>query len=176
MQHCLIELVSLQFVGGIGLDYALFFSRTQIDAEERARTLRTLFTCNVMALLTFSLLCLCRTPLLRQIGETVSVGILLALCFGFLFAGPRPSPEDLKDQAGGARTLDSLVRIGGRAGRQLPLRLVGHALDVEPVAGRVVQVLALAGDGADARCGGHEGAECRDERECWGSQTHGRSL
>jgi len=89
----LIELVSLQFVGGIGLDYALFFARTQIDAEERARTLRTLVTCNVMALLTFSLLCLCRTPLLRQIGETVCLGILLALGFAFLFAGPRPGTE-----------------------------------------------------------------------------------
>lgn len=85
----LIHLVSLQFVAGIGLDYALFFARTQLDAEERARTLRTLLTCNVMALLTFSLLCLCRTPLLRQIGDTVSIGVLLALGFGFLFAGPR---------------------------------------------------------------------------------------
>ena len=84
----LIHLVSLQFVAGIGLDYALFFARPQLDAEERARTLRTLLTCNVMALLTFSLLCLCHTPLLRQIGQTVSVGVVLAFGFGFLFAGP----------------------------------------------------------------------------------------
>ena len=87
----LIHLVSLQFVAGIGLDYALFFARPQLDAEERARTLRTLLTCNVMALLTFSLLCLCHTPLLRQIGGTVSLGVVLALGFGFLFAGPRPA-------------------------------------------------------------------------------------
>nr|WP_321986416.1 MMPL family transporter [uncultured Lichenicoccus sp.] len=87
----LIHLVSLQFVAGIGLDYALFFARPQLDAEERARTLRTLLTCNVMALLTFSLLCLCRTPLLREIGGTVCIGVVLAMGFGFLFAGERPA-------------------------------------------------------------------------------------
>ncbi len=89
----LIHLVALQFVAGIGLDYALFFARTQLDAEERARTLRTLVTCNIMALLTFSLLSLCRTPLLRQIGETVSLGVVLAFCFAFLFAGPHARLE-----------------------------------------------------------------------------------
>ena len=85
----LVHLVALQFVAGIGLDYALFFSRTGLDAEERARTLRTLFTCNAMALLTFGLLCLCRTPLLRDIGETVAMGVVAAMLFAFLFAGPR---------------------------------------------------------------------------------------
>ena len=64
----LIHIVSLQFVAGVGLDYALFFARRQLDDEERARTLRTLITCNAMTVLTFGLLALCRTPLLRQIG------------------------------------------------------------------------------------------------------------
>lgn len=86
----LINLVSLQFVAGVGLDYALFFSRAQLDAEERARTLRTLLTCNAITLLTFGLLSLCRTPLLHQIGITVALGAFLALVFAFLFAGPRP--------------------------------------------------------------------------------------
>ena len=90
----LIHLVALQFVGGIGLDYALFFARAQLDAEERARTMRTLITCNVMALLTFSLLWLCHTPLLRQIGATVSIGVVLAFGFAFLFAGPAPTRNE----------------------------------------------------------------------------------
>lgn len=85
----LIHLVSLQFVAGVGLDYALFFARTQVDEEERARTLRTLVTCVAMALLTFGLLSLCRTPLLRGIGVTVAVGVASALGFTFLFAGPK---------------------------------------------------------------------------------------
>ncbi len=64
----LIHLVALQLVAGVGLDYALFFARRQLDGEERARTLRTLVTCNAMTLLTFGLLACCQTPLLRDIG------------------------------------------------------------------------------------------------------------
>jgi len=85
----LLHIVSLQFVAGVGLDYALFFARRQLDEEERARTLRTLVTCNVMTVLTFGLLALCRTPLLRDIGTTVVIGALSALVFAFMFAGER---------------------------------------------------------------------------------------
>jgi predicted exporter len=86
----LIHIASLQFVAGVGLDYALFFARRQLDVEERARTLRTLATCNATTLLTFGLLAVCRTPLLRQIGVTVVIGAVAAFVFAFLFAGPRP--------------------------------------------------------------------------------------
>jgi predicted exporter len=84
----LIHLVSLQFVAGLGFDYALFLSRPQLDDEERARTLRTLATCVTMTLLTFGLLMLCRTPLLRDIGTTVAIGVASAIMFAFLFATP----------------------------------------------------------------------------------------
>lgn len=87
----LIHLVALQLVAGVGLDYALFFARRQLDAEERARTLRTLVTCNGMTLLTFGLLAACQTPLLRDIGVTVATGALLAMAFSFLFAGQAPN-------------------------------------------------------------------------------------
>jgi predicted exporter len=86
----LIHVVSLQFVVGVGLDYALFFARRQLDEEERARTLRTLAICNAMTLLTFCMLALCRTPLLRQIGITVAIGSFAALVLAFLLAGARP--------------------------------------------------------------------------------------
>jgi len=85
----LLHIVALQFVCGIGLDYALFFARRQLDQEERARTLRTLFVCNGMTVLSFGLLALCRTPLLRQIGETVATGAVAALVLAFLVTGPR---------------------------------------------------------------------------------------
>jgi predicted exporter len=86
----LIHIISLQFVVGVGLDYALFFARRQLDLEERARTLRTLVICNAMTLITFGLLALCRTPLLQQIGITVMIGSLAAFVLAFLFAGTRP--------------------------------------------------------------------------------------
>lgn len=87
VRFSLIHLVALQLVVGVGLDYALFFARRQLDAEERARTLRTLVTCNGMTLLTFGLLAGCQTPLLRDIGATVTVGAVLAMGFAFLVAG-----------------------------------------------------------------------------------------
>ena len=86
----LIHLVALQLVAGVGLDYALFFARRQLDTEERARTLRTLVTCNAMTLLTFGLLAACQTPLLRDIGMTVALGAVLAMGFAFLIAGKAP--------------------------------------------------------------------------------------
>ena len=89
----LIHLVSLEFVTGVGLDYALFFARRGLDQEERARTLRTLLTCNAMTLLTFGLLAFCRTPVLSEIGVTVAAGALAAMTFSFLFAGERLDSE-----------------------------------------------------------------------------------
>ena len=62
----MLHLVALQFTAGVGLDYALFYARRQLDEEERARTLRTLVTCNAMTLLTFGLLAFCRTPVLAR--------------------------------------------------------------------------------------------------------------
>lgn len=93
----LLQVVALQLAAGVGIDYALFFARAQADAEERARTLRTLITCNAMTLMTFGLLATARTPLLRQIGLTVVIGAAAAMIAGFLFAGPRraePEPGD----------------------------------------------------------------------------------
>ena len=92
----LIHLVALQLVAGVGLDYALFFARRQLDAEERARTLRTLVTCNAMTLLTFGLLAGCQTPLLRDIGITVAAGAVLAMVFAFLFAGQAPHEAEIQ--------------------------------------------------------------------------------
>jgi predicted exporter len=89
----LLHLVALQFTAGVGLDYALFYARRQLDQEERARTLRTLVTCNAMTLLTFGLLATCETPLLRAIGMTVAIGAVAAMGFSFLFVGPRPGEE-----------------------------------------------------------------------------------
>ena len=83
--------MALQFTAGVGLDYALFYARRQLDEEERARTLRTLTTCNAMTLLTFGLLAACRTPLLQSIGVTVAIGAVSAMCFSFLFVGLRPN-------------------------------------------------------------------------------------
>ena len=83
----LLHVVALQLVAGVGLNYGLFFTRPRLDEEERSRTMRTLITCNGMSLLTFGLLAFCQTPLLRDIGFTTATGVVLAMCFSFLFSG-----------------------------------------------------------------------------------------
>ncbi len=85
----LLQIVALQLAAGVGLDYALFFARPRLDPEERARTLRTLLTCNAMTVLTFGLLATARTPLLRQIGIAVVTGAIATMITAFLFAGGR---------------------------------------------------------------------------------------
>src|SRR5262249_60948132 len=82
----LLHIVALQFVFGVGLDYALFFARRQLDQEERASTLRTLAICDAITVVTFGVLSLCRTPLLRQIATTIPIGSLFALALTFLFS------------------------------------------------------------------------------------------
>ena len=83
----LIHIVSLQFVAGVGLDYALFFARRQLDEEERARTLRTLITCNAMTLLTFGLLAFCAARRYCADWQTVAIGACRRWYSPFCFVG-----------------------------------------------------------------------------------------
>lgn len=95
----IIHIVALAFVLGVGMDYALFFSRPQLDAAERTRTLRTLLTCNLMTILSFAILAGCQTPLLRELGLTISSGALFAMLFSFLLMGTVPASSRQGDPA-----------------------------------------------------------------------------
>ncbi|WP_338665443.1 MMPL family transporter [Pararoseomonas sp. SCSIO 73927] len=82
------HLAALLLMAGVGLDYALFLARREA-AEEAARSRAAVLSCAVATLLTFGLLALCETPVLRGIGLTVSVGV--AAAFGLALAlSPRP--------------------------------------------------------------------------------------
>ncbi|MBA5725664.1 MMPL family transporter [Bombella favorum] len=93
----IIHIVALAFVLGVSIDYALFFSRPQLDAAERTRTLRTLLTCNLMTILSFVILASCQTPLLRELGLTISSGALFAMMFSFLLMGTIPTSSQQGD-------------------------------------------------------------------------------
>ncbi|MCX5619003.1 MULTISPECIES: MMPL family transporter [Bombella] len=92
----IIHIVALAFVLGVNIDYALFFGRPQLDEAERTRTLRTLLTCNLMTVSSFAILASCQTPLLREIGLTISCGALLALIFSFLLMGAMPPKASMR--------------------------------------------------------------------------------
>jgi predicted exporter len=81
----LFHLVSLLLVAGIGLDYALFFSRHEAG-EDRLRTLHALLVCSTSTLVVFAMLAASSIPVLQAIGMTVATGVLSAFVLSWLFA------------------------------------------------------------------------------------------
>ena len=80
------HLVALLLVLGIGLNYALFFERIAVDADERSRTRLALAVCATSTIITFGFLALSLTPVLHAIGSTVALGAILALLLSALWA------------------------------------------------------------------------------------------
>lgn len=90
------HLVSLLLVVGIGLDYALFFSRSSADAPEGAVTRHSLFVCALSTVAVFAVLSLSRIPVLSAIGVTVATGAVSAF---LLSAFMNSSNKDAQAQA-----------------------------------------------------------------------------
>jgi predicted exporter len=88
------HLVALLLVLGIGLNYALFFERDAVDADERSRTRLALAVCSVSTIITFGFLALSATPVLHAIGTTVALGAVLALLVSALWARPNISSSN----------------------------------------------------------------------------------
>jgi len=82
----LFHLVALILAAGLGLDYALFFEHAGDDRAEQLRTLHAVIVCSLMTLLVFSLLALSSIPVLRAIGSTVALGVVLNFGLGLLVA------------------------------------------------------------------------------------------
>lgn len=81
----IFNLVSLLLVAGIGLDYALFFSRPDEDGDRQA-TLHSLLVCAVSTASLFAILATSAVPVLHSIGITVAVGIVSAFCLSWIFS------------------------------------------------------------------------------------------
>lgn len=84
------HLAALLLSAGVGIDYALFLARPARDPAEARRGLEAVLTCAVTTLLTFGLLALCATPVLRGIGLTVAIGVTAAFLLSLALA-PRPA-------------------------------------------------------------------------------------
>ena len=86
----IFHLTSALLLAGVGMDYALFVSRTgREDVEDAARALGAVITCMVTTLLTFGLLALCRTPVLHATGLTVCIGVASAFLLACAMAPRR---------------------------------------------------------------------------------------
>jgi predicted exporter len=99
----LFHLAALLLLAGLAIDYALFLARRPGDDASAATTeaattdatadatLGAVVTCALATLLTFGLLALCATPVLRGIGLTVSLGVVAAFVLACA-ASERPRP------------------------------------------------------------------------------------
>jgi len=85
-QLTIIHLVALLLVFGLGLDYALFFSRAETRADRRD-TLHSVTACTASTLLAFGILGASSVPFLHYVGTTTAIGSLLS--FVLAFAGSR---------------------------------------------------------------------------------------
>jgi predicted exporter len=83
----LFHLVSLLLVAGIGLDYALFFSRPVTDSKDRGHTQMALMVCAISTVVVFLLLAFSEIPVLQAIGVTVTTGTVSAFLLSWFIAG-----------------------------------------------------------------------------------------
>lgn len=89
----IFHLTAALLLAGVGMDYALFMSRSEnSDMAEAARALGSVITCMVTTLLTFGLLALCRTPVLQATGLTVTIGVACAFLLACALAPARRRP------------------------------------------------------------------------------------
>ncbi len=89
----LFHLLSLLLVGGVGLDYALFFNRHAAEGEDRLRTIKANVFCAATSVTVFTILAFSRIPVLQGIGSTVAVGTVFSLLLAFIFAERGGSEE-----------------------------------------------------------------------------------
>jgi predicted exporter len=84
----MFHLISLILAAGLGLDYALFFEHASADRADQRRTLHAVLVCSASTLMVFALLGASSLPVLRAIGVTVSLGVILNFVLALLLTRP----------------------------------------------------------------------------------------
>ena len=82
----LFHVIALLLVLGIGLDYSLFFSRPDPDVRVRARTAHAVTVCMISTVAVFGILGGSQIPVLRAIGVTVAIGVVLSFLLSIILS------------------------------------------------------------------------------------------
>ena len=79
----LFHVIGLLLVGGLGMDYGLFFNRLENGDDARRTTFTAVALCCATTVIVFGILAASSLPVLSGIGQTVAVGTFIAfvLCF-----------------------------------------------------------------------------------------------
>ena len=83
------HLMSLLLVAGMGLDFAVFLSRDDVDTMDLQQTLRSIVICAVTTIIPFGLMVVSSAPILRGIGLTVAIGVTLSSLTALAICGGR---------------------------------------------------------------------------------------
>ncbi len=86
----LFNIISLLLVLGIGIDYTIFFAESKSGRET---VMLAVLLSAITSILSFGLLALTTTPILKSIGTTILVGITAALIFSPMVQQRRESLE-----------------------------------------------------------------------------------
>jgi predicted exporter len=78
-----MHLVAMLLVLGLGLDYALFLSRSE-SAIERAETRKGVLACAASTTLAFGILAGSSIPILKYLGLTVATGSAASYALAYL--------------------------------------------------------------------------------------------
>jgi predicted exporter len=89
----IFHLVGLVLVVAVGSNYALFFDREALSAQDRGRTLVSLLFAAVTTVIGFGLLAFSAVPVLNAIGSTVGLGAAMALVFSAIMSRPSGAEE-----------------------------------------------------------------------------------
>lgn len=84
------HLIALMLVVGLGVDYSLFFQRYE-SSQQRGGTRHAITVCAVSTGTVFGMLALSELPILRAIGITVVIGIILAYVLSYLSQESSPA-------------------------------------------------------------------------------------
>ena len=74
----LFNLIATVLVAGLGLDYALFLSRPEGNSKNFQDTRHAVLACAFSTLAAFLVLAFSAVPVLRSIGTTVTIGVLIS--------------------------------------------------------------------------------------------------
>ena len=94
----LFHLVALLLVFGIGIDYSLFFSRTNEAKHKRLQTAYALCVCALSTFTVFGILAFSNTPVLAYLGKTVALGVVLCFFSAMLLSQRQSNPNTSNDQ------------------------------------------------------------------------------
>jgi len=92
----LFHLIALLLVFGIGIDYSLFFGRSNEARHQRLQTAYALCVCAISTFTVFAILAFSSTPVLAYLGKTVALGVVLCF-FSAMLLSQQQSIAEMED-------------------------------------------------------------------------------